>query len=112
MSYQIIVDTDHLLSVSKKIEETSNDILNSITSLQKICEDLTSAMSDKEIKIKFESYLKELNKITYFYRDIVNSINDMSKEYDDSDNNYAKIIKNIANTKGKIITQEGGSVNG
>ena len=50
MEYQVIVDTDYILGLCKSINSTSNEISNSINSLQRVCSDLGSNVLDKNMQ--------------------------------------------------------------
>ena len=106
MDYQLIVDTDYILDLSKNISDTSNDISNSIESLQKVCNDLGYNVLDKNMqnfKNNFSSYLVSLKGLTTFYTSISSTINDLVKEYNNIDDTDASELK-----RNIVSNEEGG----
>jgi uncharacterized protein YukE len=103
MGYKVTVDTDYILGISKNINDTSSEISNSINSLQKICDDLGSNLSDRNMqnfKNNFSTYLASLKDIIPFYTEVSSTINDLVKEYDNTDNNNAgELRKSIVNNE-------------
>lgn len=102
MGYQVIVDTDSLLGISNSINSTSNEISNSIISLQKVCNDLGTNIQDQNIvnfQNNFGDYLSRLNYLTVFYNSISKKISNMSKEYDNVDNTDSAELKNLFDKK-------------
>lgn len=104
--YQVIIDTDYLLDLSKNINNTSNDIANSINELQKICNDLGNNESDKNMKnfkIGFSSYLISLKELTSFYSNMTSTINELVKEYNEIDDSDASELKRniVSNEEGE-----------
>jgi len=96
MDYQVIVDTDYILGLSKNIADTSNEIANSINSLQKICNDLGSNVSDKNMQnfsSNFTSYLLSLKGLNTFYTNMTSTMNELVKEYDNVDATDASELK-------------------
>lgn len=96
MGNKVIVDTDYILGVSKKISDTSNEMTNSINSLQAICDDLGTNIQDQNMqnfKNNFSSYLTNLRELPAFYNSMAATLNELSREYDSIDNNNAIEIK-------------------
>ena len=101
MSQKIIIDTDHILEVSKKINDTSSEISNSILSLQKISNDLTTNINDQNLnnfKLSFDDYISKLASLVTFYNSITTNINYLVKEYDSVDSTDASELKNAINS--------------
>ncbi len=107
MGYKVIVDTDYILGLSKNINDTSNEISNSINNLQKICDDLGSNVLDtnmQNFKTNFSSYLTSLKELVPFYTEVSTTLNDLVKEYDNVDSsNAGDLRKSIA------TNEEGGN---
>lgn len=102
MGYQVIVDTDSLIEISNSINNTTNEISNSIISLQKVCNDLGANIQDQNIsnfQNNFGDYLSRLNNLTVFYKSISTTISNMSKEYDNVDNTDSAELKNLFDKK-------------
>ena len=100
MSQKIIVDTDHILTVSSKIHNTASEISNSIMSLQKLSTDLSTDLGDKNMnnfKMSFDDYLSKLTGLVTFYTNITTNLNYLAKEFDGMDNDDATELKKIVN---------------
>ena len=103
MEYQVIVDTDYILGLSKSINSTSNEISNSINSLQKVCNDLGYNVLDKNMQSfrnNFTSYLLSLKGLVTFYSSVSSTLNELVKEYDNIDDiNASELKKSIVNNE-------------
>lgn len=105
MEYQVIVDTDHIIDISKNISSTSKEIANSINSLEKVCNDLGYNVLDKnmnDFKNNFSSYLISLKELIVFYDNMTSTLNDLVREYDSLDE------ENSSDLKKTIISDEEG----
>ena len=106
MEYQVIVDTDYILGISKKISDTSNEISNSINSLQRVCSDLGSNVLDKNMQNfnnNFNDYLTSLKGIVSFYTNVTATLNELAKDYNNIDSSDASELKNYI-----VNNEEGG----
>ena len=98
MDCQVIIDTDYLLEVSDKINETSNEISNSIISLKKISDDLGTTIQDQNInnfQSNFTDYLSKLNELTLFYNSVSTTISNLVNEYNNIDQSDASKLKDV-----------------
>lgn len=102
MSQKIIIDTDHILTISSKINDTSNEITNSINSFKKISDDLSTNISDQNMtnfKLSFDDFIIKLSGLVTFYNSITTNLNNLAKEYDGLDSTDASELKEVANSQ-------------
>ena len=98
MKYQIIVDTEHLINITSKINDTTSEITNSINSLKKISAELGTNTEDQNMKNfnnNFSDYLTTLNGLSSFYNELSSTINSLAKEYDNVDESNSNELKKI-----------------
>ena len=102
MEYQVIIDADYLLNISKKINDTTIEITNSINSLKKINSELNTNIEDQNINSfnnNFSDYLTSLSNLTTFYDEITGTVNRLVKEYENIDESNASELKKQTNKK-------------
>ena len=105
MSSKIILDTERILEVSKKINNTSSEISNSILSLRKLSNDLTTGINDQNLnsfKLSFDDYISKLSSLVTFYNNITTNINYLVKEYDSVDSTDASELKDAVNNEANV----------